>query len=89
MTKRDRDRLLKEFKKNKYGRSLEEAERLLREFGFIRRVASKEASVWKRGRISLTLPNPKMPSLLVDYVVLIVRKINEAEETGIPEEPLS
>ena len=88
MKKRNRERLLGEFKKEKYDRSLGEAEALLRSFGFIERAANKEASVWQRGPVGLTLPRPKGKSLLVAYVSLVIRKIEEAEATGIPEETI-
>lgn len=87
--KRDRDRRLREFKKAKYDRSLEEAEALLRLYGFIERDANKEASVWHRGPVGVTLPQPKGKSLLVAYVSLVIRKIEEAETAGIPEETIS
>jgi hypothetical protein len=83
---KNREGLLQDFQKNKYNRTLEEVEELLHSYGFIERAAAKEASVWKRGPIGLTLPRPKTGTLLVSYVSLVLRKIREAEETGIPEE---
>lgn len=83
--KSDRDRLLRDFKKSKYNRTLEETEALLRSFGFIERDATKEASVWQRGRVTLTLPRPKK-TLLVPYVVLVIRKIEEAQSADASEE---
>ena len=84
-----RRRLLAEIKKAKYGRSVDEIEELLRLFGFTERAATKESSVWNRGSVGLTLPNPKTGSLLVCYVTLAIRKIEEAETSKIPEEKVS
>lgn len=89
MPKRTRAQLLAAFKKAKYNRSLAEAEDLLTKYGFICRGATKEASVWNRGSVGLTLPNPKSGALLVPYVSLVIRKIEEAERLGIPEEVIS
>jgi len=86
LRKRDREHLLLDFQRKRGDCTLEEAERLLRAYGFLRRAASKEASVWKRGNITLTLPRPKGRVLLVAYVALVLRKIREAEMLGIPEE---
>jgi hypothetical protein len=85
---KDRDRLLRDFKKSKYSRTLEETEALLRSFGFIERDATKEASVWQRGGVTLTLPRPKK-TLLVPYVVLVIRKIEEAKSVDASEEKTS
>lgn len=91
LAKRTRRQLLAEFKRAKYDRSLQEVENLLSLYGFIERAASKEASVWNRGSVGLTLPKPKTGggSLLVCYVSLAIRKIEEAERLGIPEEVIS
>lgn len=89
MGKKDRKRILDDVKKNKVGRTLREIEELLALYGFLRRSASKEASVWNRGGVGLCLPNPKSGTLLVDYVVLAIRKIREAEEGNVPEETIS
>ena len=86
MSKRDRDQLLSDFQRQRADRSLADAERLLKAYGFVRRAATKEASVWKRGSITLTLPRPKGKALLVAYVALVLRKIREAEMLGIAEE---
>lgn len=86
MSKRDREHRFKDLQQRKTGRTLKEVEDILRLYGFTERLATKEASVWKRGSVTLTLPNPKSGGLLIDYVVLVLRKIREAEELEIPEE---
>ena len=86
MAKWDRQWRLDDFKRAKYGRSLGEAEQLLAAFGFVERAARKEASIWKRGGVSLTLPRPKSDTLRVACVTLVIRKIEQAEREGIPEE---
>lgn len=86
MSKRHRDQLLSDFQRYKTDRTLADAERLLSAYGIVQRAAAKEASVWKRGSITLTLPRPKGKALLIAYVALVLRKIREAEMLGIPEE---
>lgn len=86
VSKRDREHRFKDLQQRKTGRTLQEVEEVLRLYGFTERLATKEASVWKRGSVTLTLPNPKKGGLLIDYVVLVLRKIREAEELEIPEE---
>jgi hypothetical protein len=85
---RIREKRLAEFRKSKKGRTLAEAEELLRMFGFIGRAANKEASVWHRGSVGLTLPNPR-DYLLIPYVSLVIRKIEEAKAAKVPEENIS
>ncbi len=75
----DRNRLLADFKRRKQGRTLSEAVRLLRLFGFVERKARKENSVWRLGSVTLTLPNTHGRFLKVPYVRLIIRKIEESE----------
>lgn len=74
-----RSRLLDDLRRNKRNRSLKEVEAVLEEFGFSRRDAAKEASVWSRGRSTLTLPNPHGKPLKTPYVRLVVRIIEQAE----------
>lgn len=61
--------------------SLKDAEKLLTDLGWTRRAAKKEASVWKKGTRTLTLPQPKSTRFLkVTYVSLIKREIRAAHE---------
>ena len=86
MSREDRERFRKQLSKHKRNRSAAEVEDLLSRFGFIMRDASKEAGVWKRGPVGLTLPRPHDRVLKLSYVSLALRKIREAEDQGIPEE---
>lgn len=73
-------------RRNKRNRSVGEVEKVLELDGFVARAATKESKVWKRGHITLTLPAPKTTFVLTVYVALVIRKIDEAEASGVPEE---
>ena len=78
-TSNERQKLLDNLTRNKKNRSTKEVEKLLEAFDFVRRDASKEASVWSRGRSTLTLPNSHGKSLKTKYVGIVIRIIREAE----------
>lgn len=85
---KDRYQLLRELKARKQHRTIGEAKKLLRTFGFVERRARKENSVWSRGVVSLTLPTPHDRFLKAPYVRLVIRKTEEAEildRKGSPE----
>jgi hypothetical protein len=79
----DKRKLLAELKRNKRNRCVEDAQRLLRAFGFQYRAATKEqGGVWQRGAYTLTLPFPHGSgdrSLAPRYLSLIIRVIELAE----------
>lgn len=61
--------------------SLKDVEKVLSLLGWIRRAAGKEASVWRKGSRTLTLPRPKGGRFLKPkYVSLVRREIRAAEE---------
>ncbi len=73
--------LLSSRKRRKKNRRLNEVCDVLRAFGFSERKASKENSVWHRGSVTLTLPNPHGGDrvLKTPYVNMVVREIERAE----------
>jgi hypothetical protein len=83
MAQNRRERL-DHLRRNKRNRSVEEAEDLLRAFGWTERNATKEGSCWQKGSRTLTLPNSHGKPLKTPYVSLVVREIDTAD--GLEEE---
>ena len=75
----DKHQRLQDLKLRKQHRTVAEVKALLSAFGFVKRRARKENSVWMRGAITLTLPTPHDKFLKVPYARLVIRKIEEAE----------
>jgi len=77
----NKHRLLSSLKRRKKNRRLSEVCDVLLAFGFSERKATKENSVWRRGSVTLTLPNPHGGDrvLKVPYVSMVVREIERAE----------
>jgi hypothetical protein len=82
LVRKSREQLLEEFRRRKTNRTLEEAEGLLRAFGFSYRPGSKErGGVWQRGVFTLTLPRPHGgdKTLPPKYIGRIIQWIDMAE----------
>lgn len=83
MAPEEKHKLLAELRKNKRNRRVEDAQRLLRAFGFHYRAATKEqGGVWQRGVFTVTLPFPHGSgdrALHPRYLSLIIRVIELAE----------
>jgi hypothetical protein len=77
----NKEELLSDLRGNKRNRTVKEAYAALEAFGFKMRKAKKEASVWQKGSVTITLPNPHGGDrvLKVCYISLIVREIERAE----------
>ena len=84
---KERAQLLAEFKRNKANRRPSEIERLLRLYGFTCPRRRKGHAAWKKGKVTLTVPDPHGGERVVKVamVVEVIRKIEEAralEELG-------
>jgi hypothetical protein len=88
MPRDDKYQLLNDLRIRKRNRSLGEACRALEAFGFQKRKASKENSIWKKGSVTVTLPLPHGgdPVLLPRYVSMVVREIERALALNATEE---
>ena len=80
--------MLADLRRAKRNRRVAEVERVLEACGFKRRLATKEGTVWQRGRHTLTLPRPHGgdPALHPRYVSLVVRVIDAAEGDAVDSE---
>lgn len=82
MVRKSKEQWLKEFRRDKRNRNLEEVQDLLSLFGFTYRPGSKErGGVWQRGTFTLTLPKPHGGdnSLAPRYISLVLSVIDLAE----------
>jgi hypothetical protein len=86
---KDRDQLLAELKRHKANRHPSEIAELLALFGFVSRKTKKGHTVWTKGAVTLTVPEPhgREKVLLVQYVQEVIRKIEEASEPGSTPQP--
>ncbi len=77
---KDKDRLLAGLKLRKSNRTPAEISELLSCFGFAGRKTKRGHTVWTKGNITLTLPDPhgREKVMLIPYVVAVIRKIEEA-----------
>jgi hypothetical protein len=80
----DKNELLEELRRNKANWTPSDAVELLRLFGFQERRTGRGHTLWKRGRVTLTVPEPhgREKVLLRRYASEIVRKIDEAEASA-------
>lgn len=82
---RDKYKLLEELRRNKANWTPSDAVELLRLFNFEERPGSRGGhTLWKNGRITLTVPEPhgREKVLLRCYAAEIVRKIDQANPYG-------
>lgn len=63
---------------------VELVEKTLEAWGFEARKAKKERALWRRGTLTITLPQPKNRDLKPTYVRQVIKMIEEikAEEEG-------
>jgi len=83
----NRRKLLEDLRRQKRNRSVKEAAAVLEAYGWTSREPSKEGSFWRKGELTLTLPDPHGSgdkSLHPRWVSLVVRMIEqgETEEQG-------
>ena len=90
MVRHTKEELLKSFKKKRRNRKLEEAQELLKMYGFTLRSATKEqGGVWSKGRQLVTLPKPHgavglpLPPVYIKFVIEAIEnsKLEEALKT--------
>ena len=89
MVRKSKEQWLKEFRREKRNRALDEVQDLLIAFDFTYRPGSKErGGVWQRGSFTLTLPRPHGgdSALAPRYISIILNAIELAEAQDSEEE---
>ena len=72
------ERILETFRRKGGGRKYKEAEQLLKAFGFKARKTGRNHVLWKRGRLTLTLPPHQ--ALKLPYVKRLIRIVERSLE---------
>lgn len=80
MARNTKKELLEDLRKNKRNRKLEEAQELLKLYGFTGRAAKEQGGVWVRGQQTVTLPRPHgTKPLAPTYIKKVIEVIEAAE----------
>ena len=88
MARYTKEELLEDLKSNKRNRELEEAQELLKLYGFSYRAAKEQGGVWVRGGQTLTLPRPhRGKPLAPTYIRKVIEVIEAAEIEDEIEKP--